>query len=82
MKVNRGGLGQEVERRKREAQRQKFLEQQHAKKMKMAQAMQDSYMDIKINEQRQRRMEKYLRQSQRVCEQLDHAQVRVKNMDL
>lgn len=75
LKANRGGLGQEAERRKRQAQREKFLEQQHVKKMKMARAMQDSYRDTKISEQRQRRMQKYLGQSQRVCEQLDHNQV-------
>ncbi|XP_067941869.1 G patch domain-containing protein 11-like [Watersipora subatra] len=74
LKSNRGGLGQEAERRKREAQREKFLEQQHIKKMKMAQEMQSNYRSIKINEQRQRRAEKHLRESQRVCEHLDHTQ--------
>ena len=43
--------------------------------MKMAQAMQDNYRNVKINEQKQKRMEKYLRDSQKVCEQLDQAQV-------
>ena len=43
--------------------------------MKMAQAMQDNYRNVKINEQKQKRVEKYLRDSQKVCEQLDQAQV-------
>ena len=41
----------------------------------MAQAMQDNYRNVKINEQKQKRVEKYLRDSQKVCEQLDQAQV-------
>lgn len=75
LKVNRGGLGQEAEKRKREQQLQLFREQQYAKRVKMAQALQESYRDTKISEQRQKRVEKYLRDSRRVCEQLDHAQV-------
>lgn len=41
----------------------------------MAQAMQENYRDSKISEQKKKRTEKYLRDSQKVCEQLDHSQV-------
>lgn len=79
LKSNRSGLGQEAEKRKRDEQRRLDTERRYEKRIKAAQALQNSYRDTKISEQKQRRLEKHLRESQKVCEQLDTSHVSAYN---
>ncbi|KAF6040210.1 GPATCH11 [Bugula neritina] len=71
LKVNRGGLGQEAERRKRAKELEVFRHQQSLKRKKLEQEAQHNFRENKMSEQKQRSILKYLKQSQQVCEQLD-----------
>jgi len=77
LKSNRGGLGKEAEEKKRKAERQHQLEVQHKKRLRQALEIQKTFRQTKVSEQRVKQLEKFLRQSQKVCEQLDSQKVRL-----
>lgn len=77
LKSNRSGLGKEAEKRRHEEQKRIETERRYEKRIKAAQALQSSYRSSKISEQRQKRLEKHLRDSQKVCEQLDTSNVSI-----